>query len=265
MTSVLQSPVAEALEMNPPNTRIVTDTTYAPLVINYRAPNDTAVNRFALVNVSANGDIQFFRGSSATNYTLSTLISLGATGKVDVSAAAYNTFGEVNDAINAGTSTHGFSCLVRDALRSDSSNNTLALSTQTLAGVQSDGIALLGDDAVSLQIACQIAKRRHFGNPSNTGWTPIVRRVRSLVDFATGAAQVRLYQRKGTTENEIARWAGGADDTELDKDIAGGTFGGGIWGDPDSELIVVSRAVSTFGAHSDAYLNVEYEVINNKR
>jgi len=68
--------IQEAIRHAVTTSRVVATNQDVPIVIQYRAPDDTAVNRIGLVAVSANGDIEFYRGSTAASAT--TGISLAA-------------------------------------------------------------------------------------------------------------------------------------------------------------------------------------------
>lgn len=268
MISRIEEALRNALTLSRP----VPDDRDIPIVIQYRAINDNAANRFAMIRVSSVGDIVFYRGSTAATVTLDTNISGGATGYIDVSNAAYNTFGEVADYINSLTATAGYRAMLLDCLRSDSSNDSLGTLARTNAGVQSTGISLLADtdNAARLQIAVNLRKFRTFqsgrsGVPAETNWQPVLRRVTSLINYVTGAAQLRVYSRVGTVETEVLRFAGGADNTEAVKEFAGNDPLAGFFGPSGGELIVVGRAASTMAVWSNGYVNVEYKNVSTAR
>lgn len=265
-----QSYLTDALRNAPIESRSLTDDQPIPIVIRYRPLNNSATNGIALVGVSTNGDIMFFRGSTAASATLDGNISGGASGRIDVSAAGFDTWGEVVDRINSRTAASGWEAFLLDALRSDSSNDAAGTRTRTTTGVQSTGANLLADSDVSvvenLTLNCMRSEFRRFnpalaGRPSLTNWMPILRSFRGLANFVTGALQFRLYYRSGTAETEVARFAGGADNTEQAYDLASGQQGAGYWGPRSGELILVLRGASTLGTWTNGYVNASFQHI----
>jgi len=265
--------IQEAIRHAVTTSRVVATNQDVPIVIQYRAPDDTAVNRIGLVAVSANGDIEFYRGSTAASATLATNISGGASGKIDVSSTLYDTFGEVVDRINLSTATHGWRAMLVDCLRSDSANNTLRTRARTGTGVQSSGAELLGDTTVAAREEITVCLKRFprfkpgaTPAPSETGWQQQLRRVTGLMDFSTGGTHFRLYSRVGTRETEVLRFAGGADNVESTRDFgAAASPDTGFLGPDGGDLIVKLRAASAFGTVSSGYVTVESKAFQTRR
>lgn len=99
------------------------------------------------VAVAAGGDITLTIDGSADT-TTECPVSGAYGGVIDVSDASCNTLGEVVDAINFSSN---WRAAIVNGLRSDSSNDTLKTFTTTAADAK-DGLAMLWDTAVALQM-----------------------------------------------------------------------------------------------------------------
>ena len=235
-----------------------------PLVVRYVGTNDTT-RRIGLFGVSSIGDLLFFVGSTAASASLDATISGGGSGRIDVSNGSYDTFGEVADRINAGTATHGWSAILRDALRSDSSDDTLAALTRTNANVQVPaGRPLLQDNLVRYTVAVSVKRRRSFSEGDDGKWMPVVRRFTANGNAGPGTPtlQFSIYSRVGTTETLLNRWTG-ADATERTENFAQGQKCSGLQGPVGGELIVEMGPVSTFSSIAAAgYVNVEEQIVH---
>lgn len=120
--------------------------TEVPVLVRYTGSSESG-----LVAVdAATGDLTFTSGTAgaeATDATLECPVSGALGGVIDVSNAACNTMGEVCDIINGSTSG-AWTCVLLDALRADSSDNTLITLAATSAN-RPDGLGLLADGTVS--------------------------------------------------------------------------------------------------------------------
>lgn len=133
-----------AFAQNPVSTQLASDTagTVAAL-IKYIGTGSAATIEVD----NATGDIEFEIAdvSDVLNVDPSAVCAGGVANSLDVSDAQCDTFGEVADLINA--STHWRMVLV-SALRSDSTNNTLATLAESQA-TRTDGLTLFLDSAVA--------------------------------------------------------------------------------------------------------------------
>lgn len=109
---------------------------------------------------AATGDITLKTGpvgSSVADVTTECPVSGALAGVIDVSNAACNTLGEVVDVINASAN---WRAALQDAVRTDSSDNTLATLAETSAS-NVKGLALAGDSTVSLQVTALLVPTRN--------------------------------------------------------------------------------------------------------
>lgn len=104
----------------------------------------------AKIAVAAGGDLTFTEGTCGSEAATSTFecpVSGALGGVIDVSDTACDTFGEVVDTVNAAST--GWRCQLYEALRSDSSNDTLVTISAT-AATDPGGLGLKVDSSVAL-------------------------------------------------------------------------------------------------------------------
>lgn len=133
--------------------------THTSLIVGYTG--GTAASPSGLVAVAAGGAITFTQGaagSEAATTEFECPVSGALGGVIDVTNAACDTLGEVCDVINGSgtgstyTANTSWRCVILDGLYADSSNDTLVTISATQAA-RPDGLALLGDTAVSFDVA----------------------------------------------------------------------------------------------------------------
>lgn len=101
------------------------------------------------VTVAAGGNLTFAQGPvGSSTADASVTCGAGGNGVIVVANAACDTLGEVVDVLNATTN---WRAVILDGLRSESSNDTLAVLAETAAN-SIQGLGLLGDTAVSFDV-----------------------------------------------------------------------------------------------------------------
>lgn len=100
------------------------------------------------IAVAAGGDITVEGDDGAVDSTV------GASGVIDVSDTAYDTFGEVCDEFN---SSDNWQCVIVDVLPGDSSNDTFNALSETGTGlIDEEGLGLFLDTSVASYVAISI-------------------------------------------------------------------------------------------------------------
>lgn len=141
---------------------------------------------------------------SDTSSTLTVTDSGANATALDLSAAAYNTVGEVADAINA---TAGFECKVLDALRSDASNNMWpdgAVSSSTKEGQTVFDITSDTSELAAYRLRCTYD--RSVGSTAlHKGHRITLKEFVYNLDLTAAAGAVKIYETStnGTTETQI--------------------------------------------------------------
>src|SRR3990167_7852907 len=266
MMSFVEKALLEAMDAS----AVVNANESVALKLGYSNILGTAARRVAQYNLSANGDLIFFVGSSTTSYTLDTLMSAAASGRIDVSDGSFNTIGEAVDYINSRTTATGWRAFPVDSLRSDSINNTLRTVTRTNAGLQLRGADLVFDTLTAggfsaIGFTRSITGPRDFkegvhgGRRSYADQKALLQGAEIRVDYSSDQMQLRLYERDTdnveTLRNTFNGPAGGATVTAQSWDWSnGGDYKSGLSFEKGSELIVRARASSAFGTVSAGYL-----------
>lgn len=167
----------------------------------------------ATVTVAADGNLTFKHGAAGAEAVDSTV---GASGVIDVSDAAYNTFAKVVDNINGSANWEAY---LADALRADSSNDTLlAMSETTIApGVD---LPLYKDTSAALNIAVRVGKRTSVSGSEERAAAEIYE-INSLNTFGSGTSIISVYEidEVAKTETLIYSAAGGATTVADSKDF----------------------------------------------
>lgn len=216
------------------------------------------------VAVAAGGDLTFTsgaEGSETTDTSFECPISGALGGVIDVSDTACDTLGEVVDTINGsctGCSSSSWRAVIVDALRSDSSNDTLVTISAT-AATAATGLTLRWDTSIGLTDTIALTDCRDFtcgylGNKS-IGAPPLIENpwlgTRSVLwqslrtaNYASGTsiysihAVTNIKNKVGTTGSETVTQlyskAAGADDTSATFDFS--TFG--FFGPKNGKLII---------------------------
>jgi hypothetical protein len=158
----------------------------------------------ASVTVAANGDLTFKHGAAGAEAVDSTV---GASGVIDVSDEAYNTFGEVVDAINASPNWEAY---LVEALRADSSNDTLLAMSETFI-VKGGEVTLYKDTSVALNIGVRIGKRSNVSGSEERSAAEIYG-INSLNTYGSGTSLINVYEIDEAAKSEtlIYSAAGGA-------------------------------------------------------
>jgi hypothetical protein len=184
-------------------TRIVSDDTDIGLRVKYVGSEASAT-----VTVASDGNLTFKHGDAGSEAVDDTV---GASGVLDVSDTAYDTFGEVVDEIN---SSDNWEAYLVDVLRADSSNDTLlAMSEATISpNVEKD---LVKDTSAALNLAIRIGGRKNsFGTEER--YKSAVEEIISTNTYGSGTSKIQIYVVNETklTETKIYEIAGGSTGTE---------------------------------------------------
>ena len=180
--------------------RTLTDDTDEVLIIRYIG---AAVDGAVTVAVAdATGDISFVVDGAADT-------TVATTGTIDVSDAAYNTFGEVVDAINASPNWKAY---IKDGLRSETSTD--ALLTFAAANAKTADIVCYGDTSVKLSMDCALTLEKFNSLDEIASNLPNVAKVFGITatsTYASGTSKIQIYSvDMDGTETKIYEVAGGA-------------------------------------------------------
>jgi len=169
------------------------------LTVRYIGPEASAT-----VTVAANGDLTFKHGDAGSEAVDDTV---GASGVIDVSDAAYNTFAKVVDNINGSPNWEAY---IVDALRSDTSTDTLLAMSEATIAPKTD-LALKKDTSVALNLGVRIGKRSAVTGSDDISAAEIYR-IDSLNTYASGTSIINVYEidEVEKTETLIYSAAGGA-------------------------------------------------------
>jgi hypothetical protein len=195
--------------------------------------------------VEDNGDITFTSDGTHVD------ASIGLSGVIDVSAAAYDTFGEVAAAINASGRAK---CILVDVLPSWSSNNVMTAIAATSTGLVTPAGASITYNTADLdRISCSIGPEyatdafinvpaddliQKRSNITPTPWKNELFYVKANSTFSAGAMKLKVYAVKDDTANAtemelVPAKTGAATTVDLEEDLLTlGTYGA----DPSSGL-----------------------------
>lgn len=201
------SDIESSLTLNR-GTRTYTDDQDQVIVIKYiGAPVSGAVT---VAVADATGDIAFVVNGAADT-------TVATTGTIDVSDSAYNTFGEVVDAINASPNWHAY---IKDGMRSETSTDTLLTFAATSA--KTSEVILYGDTSVklSMDMAFTIEDFPDFKekNPRKAdkfqnllGCIAKVFGISATSTYASGTSKIQVYEVDSAgTETQLYEVASGA-------------------------------------------------------
>lgn len=216
---------------------------------------------------AATGDIELEIADVADNTNVDTgsVCAGGVANSLDVSDAECNTFGEILDLINA--STHWRAVLV-GALRSDSTNNTLAVLAESQA-TKTAGLTLYFDSAVSLttsiamvtpncqtDISCYMNPNGSLRENPYGGTQTDVRWVEGYSTFATTGTfniySVKVSQKAAGSENVMTLHSEVTGATGTNKQLTQFQYYG-LLGRPHDKVIVRitdTGASSAFNLHA---------------
>ncbi len=155
------------------------------------------------------GDLTFTSGAEGGEVAETAFecpISGALGGVIDVSDAACNTLGEVVDTINgscSGCSTTAWRAVILDGLRSDTSTDALATISATAATAE-DGLALLGDTAVTFDVTAAVTPFRsikHYISGQNSrmvenpyvGTKPILYKAIGTSTYGLGTSTFEVF------------------------------------------------------------------------
>jgi len=158
----------------------------------------------ASVTVAADGNLTFQHGDKDSEAVDNTV---GVSGVLDVSNAAYDTFGEVVDAINASPNWEAY---LVEALRADSSNDTLLAMAETFI-VKNGEVTLYKDTSAALNIGVRIGKRSNVVGSEEMSAAEIYG-INSLNTYSSGTSLINVYEidEVAKTETLIYSAAAGA-------------------------------------------------------
>ncbi len=169
----------------------------------------------------------------------------------DLSAAAYNTVGEVADYLN---SADGWECRVLDALRSDASNDVWPNGSVT-ASTSAEGEVTFDVTSDSSALAsyrlCVAYDRLAGGSAMSNSHRVILKRFQYYADLTAATGGIKIYQRNAAgTETQIFS-AASVDTTDTEHDLNNGVTPG-----EGSELIIAVD--STVVNSASGYIWAQY-------
>ena len=191
---------------------------------------------------------------SNTSSLLTVTDSDGNATAIDFSAAAYNTMGEVVDAINA---TAGFEAKLLDALRSDASNDKLVDGAVTAATVDGESVfdVKVTTDALNA-ITLRITYDRSVvsNKPKGAHRVKITKFTYNVNVSAAEAGAVRIYKWNAADKTEILIWAA----VSVDAVETSHTFASGLSAGESNDLIVRVMDTTSIIDSATNFLQVEY-------
>lgn len=200
---MLQNPI---LNPKQPFAKIYSDDGDIALRVKY-----VGSEKSATVTVSAAGDLTFKHGALGAEAVDSTV---GAAGVIDVSAAAYNTFGEVVDNINGSANWEAYLVGALRADSSDASTGSLLVRSETTILPKTD-LALYKDTSKVLELAIRVGKRSATSGSEEKAASEIFS-ITSTNTFGSGTSLIKIYEVNDAEKSEtlIYQKAGGATTVE---------------------------------------------------
>lgn len=167
------------------------------------------------LTVSSLGDITFKHGVAGAEVVDTTVVP--STGIIDVSVAAYSTFGEVVDVINGSANWRAY---IKDALRADAtdaSTGSLLVRGETTSAPKVD-VPLYKDTSKVLELAIRIGIRTNTTGSEEKGAAELYT-VTSLNTFGSGSSTIKIYRMNESTKEETLVYsrAGAATTVEQEK------------------------------------------------
>ena len=183
----------------------------------------------------------------------------------DLSAAAYNTMGELVDAING---TAGFEAKLLDALRSDSSNDAFVLATVTSAVVDGETVFDCKVDTSNVDAidsSCHLTYRVTYDRSVVSNKPKGAHRVK-LTKFtynadvsAAEAAAIRIYKWDTVNKTETLIWAAkSVDGAGSSANDTSHTFAEGLTAGEGNDLIVRVTDATSLTDNACNFLQCEY-------
>jgi len=175
----------EALAYNKGSLAAVTDDGDVALVVRYVGDEDSAT-----ITVAADGNITFKHGDAASEANDTSIggdADSGAT--IDVSETTEDTLGEVADLIN---SSPNWKCYIKDALRTDSANDTLLAMAEATISPNEDK-SLYKDTTVALNIARSISLQDNLGE-TDVSTVARVYGMTGVSTYASGTSKFQIYK-----------------------------------------------------------------------
>jgi hypothetical protein len=167
----------------------------------------------ATITVSSAGDITFKVGDAGSEAVDTTVVP--STGIIDVSVAAYSTFGEIVDVINGSVNWRAYLVGVLRADATDASTGSLLLRTETTLNKMANEIPLYKDTSKVLNLAIRVGTRSKTGGSEDKGAAELYQII-STNTFGSGTSKILVYEidEKANTETKIYELAGGATTVE---------------------------------------------------
>jgi len=196
---------------------------------------------------------------SSTSSVLTIVDSDATSTAIDLSAAAYNTIGEVVDKIN---STAGFECKLLDALRSDASDNVFVDGSVTAATVEGELVfdcKMTTDATDSLTYRVTYDRGVALNRPKGSHRVILTRFTYNADVSAAEAGAVRIYKWDAANKTETLVWqatsvdgaGSGANDTTH-------TFASGLSAGEGNDLIVRIMDSTSITDNAANFLQCEY-------
>jgi len=196
---------------------------------------------------------------SDTSSTITVTDSDGNATAIDLSAAAYDTMGEVVDKINAAA---GFECKLLDALRSDASNDVLVNGAVTAAVVDGESvfdIKVTTDAADAITYRVTYDRGVSLNRPKGAHRVKLTKFTYNADVSAAEAGAIRIYKWNAHDKTETLIWqatsvdgaGSGANDTSH-------TFANGLCPGEGNDLIVRVMDTTSITDNAANFLQCEY-------